>query len=130
MIGKCFYYDTPPIGQHLFVVLAPSVEQKGWFVCVNITTRRTGSDTTCELYNGDHPNLTEPVSVVVYGQARELPLPLIERCLREQSLPSMSTNVLLRIQQGALVKSSRMKKKLQDSIRKHLDGNPNSESER
>ena len=44
MVGSCFYYDTFPKGQHLFVVLAPSLEQEDWFLCVNITmAKRAGS---------------------------------------------------------------------------------------
>ena len=120
MIGECFYYDTFPNGEHLFVVLAPSLEQKGWFICANITTKRDGADTTCELYQGEHQELTSPISVVVYGQAREFPAPLIQRLTQSQNLPRIGDGLLLRIQRAALIDISRMKKKFQNAIRQHL----------
>ena len=124
MIGNCFYYQTPPKGDHLFVVLAPSLEQKGWFVCVNITTKRQGADSSCELFQGEHQELTSPVSVVVYGQAREFPAPFILRLMQDQRLPQVSSDLLSRIQQAALGEVSRMKKKFQNAIREHLRSEP------
>ena len=120
MIGNCFYYQTPPRGEHLFVVVAPSLEKPGWFVCVNITTFRPDSDTSCQLLQGEHQEFVAPVSVVVYAEARELPPPLISRSMREQNLPKMSDPVLLRIQQSALRDDSRMKKKFQRAIQEYL----------
>jgi hypothetical protein len=120
MIGNCFYYQTPPRGAHLFVVVAPSLEQPGWFVCVNITTLRPGSDTSCQLLQGEHQELAAPVSVVLYAETRELPPPLISRSMQEQNLPKMSDLVLLRIQQSALQDDSRMKKKFQRAIQEYL----------
>jgi hypothetical protein len=119
MIGGCFYFQTPPHGQHLFVVLAPSLEQRGWFICANITTRREGSDTTCQLLPGDHPQIVAP-SVVLYAEARELPLPLVSRLMREQQFPKMDHPVLLRIQQAALGDDCRIKKKFRMAIQEYL----------
>lgn len=121
MIGECFFYDTPPNDRHMFVVLAPSLEQRGWFICSNITEKREGCDTTCELLQGEHPNLTLPVSVVNYSLTRELPLPLIERETAKQRLQRMDGELLRRIQVGAIGASSRMKKGDQECIRRLLN---------
>lgn len=119
MIGECFFYDTPPNGKHMFIVLAPSMQKKGWFICTNVTEKRDGSDTSCELLQGEHPNLTKPISIVNYALTRELPLPLIARLIEAQQLPKMGEQPLLRIQQQALGDMSRMKKNYQDAIRKY-----------
>lgn len=120
MVGQCFFYDTPPHGEHLFVVLAPSLEQAGWFICANISTLRTGSDLTCKLMAGEHGCLTNPVSIVIYAEARELPLALIERCCQRQALEPFAPALLARIQNGALSGGSRMKKGFQKAVRAQL----------
>ena len=120
MVGQCFFYDTPPNGEHLFVILADSLTSEG-FICVNITEKHDESDATCELFQGEHPNLTKPVSVVGYGFARELPLRLIQRLIARQSLPSMKPDILKRIQNAALCDESRMKKGFQEAIQAQLD---------
>ena len=120
MIGECFFYDTFPNGEHLFVVLATSLEAPGWYVCVNITTKRPNCDASCELLQGEHPRLVKPVSVVDYGNARELPSGLIVRLAGAQKLPKMDERVLSRIQKASLAANSRMKRRFQNSIRRHL----------
>ena len=94
---------------------------KGWFVCVNITTKRENSDTTCELFQGEHQELASPISVVVYSHAREIPAPLIERLTQQQKLPRISESLLSRIQRSSLTDTSRMKKKFQNAIRTQLE---------
>jgi hypothetical protein len=121
MVGSCFYYDTPPKGKHFFVVLAPSIDEPNSFVCVNIETYRVGSDPTCLVHQGEHPNLTKPKSAVVYGLARDLPRRLIERLQKEQKLPKMGATVLLRIQNAPLTNDSRLKNKYKTAIQKHLE---------
>jgi hypothetical protein len=121
MVGNCFYYQTPPAEDHLFVVLAPSREHADAFVCVNITARREGSDTTCELLRGEYQELTEPVSIPLYGFARELPLALISRLMREQQLPKIGDELLLRIQRAAALETSRMKKQYRRAVREYLN---------
>lgn len=120
MVGQCFFYATPPHGEHLFVVLAPSLERAGWFICANISTLRPGSDTTCKLLASEHERLTNPVSVVIYAEARELPAALIQRCCQQQSLESFAPALLTRIHSGALSGGSRMKKGFQKAVRAHL----------
>lgn len=120
MVGQSFFYDTPPHGEHLFVVLAPSLEQAGWFICVNISTLRVGSDTTCELLAGEHERLTSPVSVVIYAAARELPPALIARSCQRQALAPFDPALLARVQNAALSAGSRMKKGFQKAVRAWL----------
>jgi hypothetical protein len=121
MVGQCFYYQTPPKGRHLFVVLAPDLENKGWFVCANISTKKEdNSDTTCELYQGEHQTLTSPVSVVVYAEARSMPPPLITRLMQQQKLPPFEGELLLRIQRAPLSETSRLKKGFKRAIERHL----------
>lgn len=117
MVGECFFYDTRPHGQHLFVVLAPSLERAGWFICANISTLRPGSDTTCKLLAGEHECLTNPVSGVIFAEARELPAALIERCCQGQSLRPFAPALLSRMQNSALSGGSRMKKGFQKAVR-------------
>jgi len=104
----------------LFVVLAASMETQGWYLCVNITAKRPNCDVSCELLKGEHPQLTKPVSVVNYSQARELPSGLIDRLTTAQKLAKMDERVLWRIQRAALGENSRMKRRFQNSVRKHL----------
>ncbi|MEY2488566.1 MAG: hypothetical protein QOC70_508 [Verrucomicrobiota bacterium] len=120
MIGNCFFFATPPNGEHLFVVLAPSGNPDA-YVCVNITERDASSDTTCEVAQAEHAVLTKPVSIVAYAWARELPLRLIERLVKAQNLPTVSEALLLRIQRGGLSRTSRLKKGFQAAIAAHLE---------
>jgi hypothetical protein len=117
MVGECFIYDTPPNGSHLFVVVAPS-ETTGFYLAVNVTTNRPGADQTCILEKDAHPFLTEDESVVFYAGAREFPEALIRRYQNGQ--PCVGDDVLRKIQDGALSVQSRLKKRLQKLITKHL----------
>jgi hypothetical protein len=49
-------------------------------ICVNVTTQRSHSDTTCVLNAGDHPFVKHP-SVVYYQDAREIDLALVDRAI-------------------------------------------------
>jgi hypothetical protein len=120
VVGSCFFFDTPPNGQHLFVVLAPSLDEADSFICVNIETRRVSSDPTCLVNRGEHPNLTNEVSAVVYQFARDLPRRLIERLQREQQLQNVSPQLLRRIQTAPLTDESRLRNKYKQAIKTHL----------
>jgi hypothetical protein len=120
MVGTCFYYDTPPKGSHLWVVLAPSIDEPNSFVCVNVETRREKSDTTCLLLRGEHQEFTNPESVVVYAFARDLPIRLIDRLQKQQNFPKMGDDVLRRIQTASLTDDSALKNKFKKSIQRHL----------
>jgi hypothetical protein len=120
MVGTCFYYDTFPKGQHLWVVLAPSVDEPNSFICVNLETKRDNSDPTCIVRQGEHPNLPKPESAVLYVFARDLPLRLISRLQTEQRIPKMSDALLLKIQTAALTDDSKLKIKFKKAIQKYL----------
>jgi hypothetical protein len=123
MIGQCFYHDTPPKGSHLYVVLAPDLEHNGCFVCANITTKKDdseNSDLSCVLRQGEHQELTHPVSIVVYAEARSMPARFIQRLMGEQKLPPFKGDLLLRIQMAPLSETSRLKKGFRKSIKQHL----------
>ncbi len=65
MIGSFFYYQTPPHPPHPFVVIAPSLEQKGWFICVNLTTMHQGAaganqDVSCQIQQYEYPTRQRP----------------------------------------------------------------------
>jgi len=120
VIGKFFIYDTPPNGEHPFVVIAPSRNRTGWYLCVNLTTKDEFSDTTCEVLQHEHPSLTSPVSAVFYRQARELPAPLIERLARERPRSDVDAALLLRIQTAPLKENSPLKADFQTAIRQYL----------
>ncbi len=123
MIGQCFYHPTPPTGEHLYVVVAPSIEESAWFLCVNVTTKKGGSETTCELLRGEHPCLIEEISVVAYAWAREFPKQVIERNIARQKLDPFENPLLLKIQQSALSPTSRLRKKFQAAIVEFLRDN-------
>ncbi len=69
---------------------------------------------------GEHECLTNPVSVVIYAEGRELPTALIERCCQQQSLELFAPSLLRRVQNGALFGGSRMKKGFQKVVRAQL----------
>ena len=102
------------------MVLAPSIEEDGCFVCVNITEKRELSDTSCELIQGCHPQLTKPISVVNYGLARDLPVALIERLTSEQRLADFTGTLLNRIQTIAIADGSRLRNKFKRAIEAYL----------
>lgn len=105
MVGSCFYYDTPPHGEHPWVVLSPG-SKPGWFICVNITTKRTGVLSSCELLRGEHPILKSMVSIPVLNRARELPLPLIQRLAARSGFPKFDPALLARIHAAAIAVDS------------------------
>jgi len=61
--------------------------------------------------------LTAPVSVVVYAEAREIPLPLIQRLIGAQELTPFNQQLIERMQAAALRDDSRLKIKYQKWIR-------------
>lgn len=126
VVGKCFYYDTPPKGQHLFVVLAPSDQEEGYFICANITEKRELSDTACELVFGCHPALTKPVSIVNYGMARSLPLCLIERLTKRRAIADFTGALLYRIQTIGIAEDSQLPNKFKIAVKAYLRRSPSS----
>lgn len=68
-IGDAFLLSTPPNDKHLFVVIAPT--QNGKYLCANVTSKHSNSDTSCVLQQGDHPFIRHD-SVINYKKAREV----------------------------------------------------------
>ena len=101
--------------EHLWIVITHP-DDAGLAVCVNITTKRSLSDTTVVLDVGDHPFLKHP-SVVYYADAQLLDLLRIETaisakptsftCVRHKPC---SAELILRIQLGAIKSGSTPKK--------------------
>jgi hypothetical protein len=120
VVGLCFYYSVFRERDHLWVAIAPSLERKDYFLCVNVSTKRENSDVTCELNRGEHPGLTSESSIIVYAQAREFPRAMIKRLSTEQNVAEMPPNVLLKIQKAPLTETSRLPNKFKKSIKKHL----------
>jgi len=122
MIGKCFYYDGFQTVSHLFVVLCPSLEDPDTYICVNLTTKREGSDPTCEIRADEHPSLTSPISVAYYALAKEFPAALIERL--SLGISDMRSDVLARIQKSPLTDESRLKIRYKKALLAYLNASP------
>jgi hypothetical protein len=105
---------------HLWVVIAPSLELHDHFICVNVSTKRERSDVTCELNRGEHPRLTSDASIIVYARAREFPHVLIKKYSEKQAIEPMPPNVLRRIQTAPLTETSRLTNKFKRAIQKYL----------
>ncbi len=109
-IGDTFLLSTPPNNYHLFIAIALTSSRK--YLCVNVTSYSSNSDTSCVLNLGDH-NFIKHKSVINYGDAREIEATTIANLINSDSCTSkgtVSTSVLSRIQQGGL-KSPRLKNK-------------------
>jgi len=119
-IGDTFLLSTPPNDMHLFFVISPT--QNGNCLCVNVTTQRNNSDTSCVLQNGDHPFITHD-SAVDYKRAREVNPAAIQNLINNgncyQRDPA-SDAVLNKIQQGG-INSTRLKKKYKNALRTYLN---------
>ncbi|ETR69586.1 MAG: hypothetical protein OMM_09469 [Candidatus Magnetoglobus multicellularis str. Araruama] len=119
-IGETFLLSTPPNDMHLFVVIAPT--QNGNYICVNVTTKRNNSDTSCVLQSCDHPFINHD-SVINYKRAREINPATIHNLINNGNCyrrTPVSADVLYRIQQGG-INSTRLKKKLKKALRKYLN---------
>ncbi len=119
-IGDVFLLSTPPNDKHLFIVIAPT--QNGKYLCVNITSKRGNSDTSCILQQGDHPFIRHD-SVINYKKAREADPAVIQNQIdkdnRIQYQP-VSASVLNRIQQGGMI-SKRLKNKYKNYLSSFLN---------
>ena len=66
--------------EHRWIIVAEIDTATQTATCVNVTTQRSWSDTTCILNVGDHPFVKWP-SVVFYRDAREVNLALVGKVL-------------------------------------------------
>lgn len=77
-------------------------------ICVNLTTLRNHSDTTCVLKRGDHPFVVHD-SVINFSDAQEMPIDKVEQALAAKTdhfvcklLDPCDARLLARIRQGLL----------------------------
>jgi hypothetical protein len=119
-VGDVFLLTTPPNDKHLFVIIAPA--QNGKYLCVNVTSKRDNSDTSCILQQSDHPFVRHD-SVINYKKAREVDPALIQNQINRgncQKYQPVSSKVLNRIQQGGL-SSTRLKNKYKNYLNSFLN---------
>jgi hypothetical protein len=98
--------------EHLWIIVTEVDEASGTAVCVNVTTKRDGSELTVVLDVGDHEYIKHK-SVIHFADAREIQIELVEKLLAGRSAGFVSERhapcseaLLTRIRQGLL--TSRM----------------------
>jgi len=71
-VGDAFLLETPPNGQHLYIAIASTTNNK--YLFVNLTTRRSRSETACILQpnTAGMPSYVKAESVIAYEFAREI----------------------------------------------------------
>ncbi len=120
-LGDAFLLDTPPNRQHLYIAIAKTTGNK--YLFVNVTSRRSNSETTCILLPGAGvPDFIVRESVIAYQYARELDSTELAQLITANSpIPkgSCSQVILAQIQQGGLV-SKRLKKKYKTALKAFL----------
>ncbi len=120
-IGDAFLIDTPPYGEHLYIAIAQTSNNK--YLLVNVTTRRRNSEVTCVLLPGaEMPSFIQHESVIAYRFAREMDAGEIERVITPGSprpKTRFSAKVLRRIQQGAL-ESDELRNRYKTTLKKFL----------
>jgi len=120
-LGDAFLIDTPPNGEHLYIAIAQTSENN--YLFVNVTTRRSNSDTSCILIPAsDVPSFIVSESVVAYQFAREMDAINLASLITSGSpIPKglCSATVLERIQQGGLA-SKRLPKKYKIALKAFL----------
>jgi hypothetical protein len=120
-LGDAFLIDTPPNGEHLYIAIAETSENN--YLFVNVTTRRSNSETSCVLVpSSDIPNFIVRESVVAYQFAREMNASELADLLTVGSpIPkgSCSPAVLRKIQQGGIT-SKRLKNKYKTALKAFL----------
>jgi hypothetical protein len=120
-LGDAFLIDTPPNGEHLYIAIAQTSENK--YLFVNVTTRRNNSEASCILMPGlDVPSFIIRESVVAYQFAREMDaIELASLITVGSPTPkgSCSATILERIQQGGLA-SKRLKNRYKTALKAFL----------
>jgi hypothetical protein len=101
--GDTFVLILPEGADHLWVVCSPP-NPDGRHVVFNLSKLRPRSDTACVIQPGEHPYVTVP-SVVAYRYGRCWS-PKDEDFVRHYPKPSVSPELLLRIQRGALASTA------------------------
>ncbi len=91
--------------EHLWVVLTELDDATGKVLVINLTTLRSGSDTTVVLKPGDH-EFIQHETVVFYLDAQWVPAVALEAAVNRQAgrqLAPCRADVLERIRSGLLV---------------------------
>lgn len=121
-LGDAFLIDTPPNGQHLYIAIAETSQNK--FLFVNVTTRRHSSETACTLSPGAGvPSFIVRESVIAYQFARDMDAAELAGLITPGSpIPkgSCSASILERIQQGGLI-SRRLRNNYKAALRAFLN---------
>ena len=124
-LGDVYWLHRPSAGKtlHLYFVITTPVSPDSKILLVNATTKREGSDLSCELEPGDHPRITHE-SVIQYGEAFVITARDLERA--EQKLPGhykkvepASPSLIRRIQEAGL-KSPHLAERYKQMIREEL----------
>lgn len=120
-LGDAFLINTPPNGEHLYIAIAQTSEIL--YLFVNVTTRRSSSETACVLLPGASvPDFIVRESIIAYQFAREMDATELASLIMPGSpIPkgSCSATVLSQIQQGGLV-SKRLKNKYKTALKAFL----------
>ena len=104
-IGDAFLLETPPNGQHLYIAIAPTTNKK--YLFVNLTTRKSWSETTCILQPNETgmPSYVKAESAIAYQYAREMDARQLDLEICEGSRIPKCTfppDILGKIQQGGV----------------------------
>ena len=121
-LGDAFLIYTPPNGSHLYIAIAQTSASD--YLFVNITSRRSNSETACILRPGlGVPSFIIRESVVAYQFAREISVDELAELVKVGSpIPneSCSTSVLTKIQQGGLT-SRRLSNRYKAALKSFLE---------
>lgn len=121
-LGDAFLINTPPNGEHLYIAIAKTSENR--YLFVNVTSRRRNSEVSCILMPGsDVPNFIVRESVIAYQYAREMDaIELASLIAVGSPIPkgSCSTITLERIQTGGLA-SKRLMNKYKTALKTFLE---------
>ncbi len=120
-LGDAFLLDTPPNNEHLYIAIAQTSENT--YLFVNVTTRRSHSETACLLLPGSGvPSFVIRESVIAYQYAREMDATELSELITAGSpIPKgmCSAAILTKIQQSGLA-SKRLKKKYKTALKAFL----------
>jgi hypothetical protein len=104
-LGDAFLLETPPNGQHLYIAIAPTTDNK--YLFVNLTTRKSRSETACILQPNTTgmPSYIKVESAIAYQYAREMDARQLdlEICVGSR-IPKCTfpLDILSQIQQGGV----------------------------
>ncbi|MBS9394057.1 MAG: hypothetical protein HEQ29_13225 [Dolichospermum sp. LBC05a] len=120
-IGDVFSIDTPPNGQHFYVVIAKTSGNK--YLFVNLTDKKNNFERVCVLApDPSVPSFIKKESVIAYYFTREMDANDLAICITSSSpIPKdcLSADIVLQIQQGGLI-SKKLKNKYKTALKEFL----------